>query len=74
AIPPDMAIIGEIGLSGELRAVPQLPARLHEAGKLGFARVLVPKLRRKLADLPSGVKMVEARNIGEALAIAVPKE
>jgi DNA repair protein RadA/Sms len=74
AIPPDMAIIGEIGLSGELRAVPQLPARLHEAAKLGFARVLVPKLRRKLADLPSGVKMVEARNIGEALAIAVPKE
>ena len=74
AIPPDMAIIGEIGLSGELRAVPQLPARLHEAGKLGFARVLVPKLRRKLADMPTGVKMVEARNIGEALAIAVPKD
>lgn len=73
AVPPDMAIIGEIGLSGELRAVPQLPARLHEAAKLGFARVLVPKLRRRLADAPPGMKLVEARNIGEALAVALPK-
>jgi DNA repair protein RadA/Sms len=74
AVPPDMAIIGEIGLSGELRAVPQLPARLHEAAKLGFARVLVPKLRRKPADVPPGLKLVEARNIGEALAVALPRD
>jgi DNA repair protein RadA/Sms len=74
AIPPDIAIMGEIGLSGELRAVSQLPARLHEAAKLGFKRALVPKLRRKLPDLPDGLRLVEARNIGEAVAIALPKE
>jgi DNA repair protein RadA/Sms len=73
-IPNDLAIIGEVGLSGELRAVSQLPARLSEAAKLGFKRVLIPRLRRKLADLPEGLKVHEARNIGEALAIAVPKD
>ncbi len=74
AIPPDFAFVGEIGLSGEIRAVSQLPARLHEAAKLGFKRVMIPKLRRKMADLPDNIKLVEVRNIGEALAIAVPKD
>ncbi|MBK8029339.1 MAG: DNA repair protein RadA [Chloroflexi bacterium] len=74
AIAPDFAFVGEIGLSGEIRAVSQLPARLHEAAKLGFKRVMLPKLRRKMADLPDGIKLIEVRNIGEALAIAVPKD
>lgn len=74
AAPPDVAFIGEIGLSGELRAVSQLPARIHEAAKIGFKRVLVPKLRRKLDDLPAGIKLLEARNVGEALAMAIPRE
>jgi len=74
AAPPDLAFIGEIGLSGELRAVAQLPARIHEAAKIGFKRVLIPKLRRKLEDLPVGIKLLEARSVGEALAMALPKE
>ncbi len=73
-VPADMAFVGEIGLSGELRTVSQLPARLAEAAKLGFKRVMVPKLRRRLADVPQGLQLVEARNIGEALVIAVPKD
>ncbi len=36
----DLAIVGEVGLSGELRSVGQLSRRLHEAAKLGFKRVL----------------------------------
>ncbi|MDX2137474.1 MAG: DNA repair protein RadA [Chloroflexota bacterium] len=73
-VPPDLALIGEIGLTGELRTVAQLPARLAEASKLGFTRAIVPKLRRKLLDVPEGLKLIEARNIGEALATAVPKK
>ncbi|MBW4437481.1 MAG: DNA repair protein RadA [Pleurocapsa minor GSE-CHR-MK-17-07R] len=73
-LPVDMAFVGEIGLSGELRAAGQLPARLKEAEKMGFARVMVPKLRRRVPDLPEGVKLVEVRNLGEALAIAVPRD
>ncbi len=72
--PSDMVMIGEIGLSGELRAVSQLPARLYEASKMGFTRALIPKLRRKLPDLPRDLKLVEVRHIGEAMVIAVPKE
>ncbi len=73
ATPPDMVVIGEIGLSGELRAVSQLSARLHEASKMGFKRAMVPKLRRKLPDMPD-IKLVEVRHVGEALVIAVPKD
>jgi DNA repair protein RadA/Sms len=72
-VPPDLALIGEVGLTGELRTVAHLPARLAEASKLGFKRALIPRLRRKLPDVPRDLKLVEARNIGEALAVAVPK-
>jgi len=43
SLPGDMVALGEVGLSGELRSVGQLEQRLREAGKLGFARALVPK-------------------------------
>lgn len=48
----EAALIGEIGLSGELRSVSQLALRLHEAAKLGFARAIVPRhaLRRRRAE------------------------
>ena len=74
AAPADMVMIGEIGLSGELRAVAQLPSRLHEAAKLGFQRALIPKMRRRIPDLPPDLKLVEVRHVGEAIAIAVPKD
>lgn len=70
----DLAIIGEVGLSGELRTVGQLPARLNEAAKLGFARVLIPKTHR-LNDLPKDkIEIVTARSLAEALAIALVKK
>ncbi len=70
----DMAIIGEVGLSGELRTVGQLPARLNEAAKLGFARVLIPKTHR-LTDLPKDkIEIVTARSLAEALSLALAKK
>lgn len=73
-VPGDMAFIGEIGLSGELRAVSQLGARLNEAAKIGFKRVVIPKLRKRLEDAPGGLKLIEARNVGEAIAHVIPRE
>jgi DNA repair protein RadA/Sms len=72
-VPADMAFVGEIGLNGELRTASQLGTRLMEAAKLGFKRVMVPKMRKASVDVPQGLKLVEVRNIGEALAIATPK-
>jgi DNA repair protein RadA/Sms len=45
--PADMVVFGEIGLSGEVRAVSQTDARLKEAAKLGFAQATVPASARK---------------------------
>jgi DNA repair protein RadA/Sms len=73
AVPADLAIVGEVGLSGELRAVNQLSARLSEAAKLGFKRALVPKMRRKVESAPPNLQLIEVRNVAEALNVAVPK-
>ncbi len=73
-LPADLAFVGEVGLSGELRAVGQLQARLSEAAKLGFKRALVPKLRRRLEDAPAGIQLIQARSLAEALAVAVPRD
>ena len=46
-VPADMVVFGEIGLSGEVRAVAQTDLRLKEAAKLGFAQGLVPAMARR---------------------------
>ncbi len=70
-VPPDLAIIGEIGLSGELRQVGQLNARLNEAAKLGFKRCVLPKTVRAIENPPAGLKLLAARSIGEALDLSL---
>jgi DNA repair protein RadA/Sms len=66
-VPADAAIIGEIGLSGEIRAVSQVNLRINEAAKIGFRRIFMPKMRRSLSDIPPGLKIIECANIAEAL-------
>jgi len=70
----DLAIIGEVGLSGELRAVSQLPARLREAAKLGFKRCLVPKTLRRGDPLPPGIEAIACRTLSDALKVAIPMD
>jgi len=71
----DCALVGEIGLSGELRAVSQLPQRLREARQLGFSTVVIPKTPRQVGAWPEGLKVVQARSLREALEAAlVPRE
>jgi DNA repair protein RadA/Sms len=68
----DLAFVGEVGLSGELRAVGQLPARLNEAAKLGFRRCVVPRMMRKQAGkLPDELDVIQARTVHQALEIAL---
>jgi DNA repair protein RadA/Sms len=73
AIAADLVMIGEIGLSGELRAVGQMGARLNEAFKIGFKRALIPKMRRQPDDAPPGMELITARSAADALRIAVPR-
>jgi DNA repair protein RadA/Sms len=68
----DLALVGEVGLSGELRSVGQLARRLNEAAKLGFTRILVPRTAiRSLERPPSGLEILGARTVREALEIAL---
>jgi DNA repair protein RadA/Sms len=69
----DTVLIGEVGLSGELRMVAQMPARLREAAKLGFRTAIVPKRLRKAEPWPSGIEVVEVRSLREALERAMVK-
>ncbi len=64
----DLAIVGEVGLSGEVRAVSQMAARLKEAAQLGFRRCLVPKTRRRGGEpLPEGIETIPVRSVAEAV-------
>jgi DNA repair protein RadA/Sms len=60
-------LIGEVGLSGELRAVPHTAARLKEAAALGFKSAVLPKRLRSGEPLPTGITAHEARTLREAL-------
>ena len=74
AVHADLAIVGEVGLSGELRSVGQVSRRLHEAAKLGFTRALVPRSTLKRAggdSLPDGIQAMGARTLRDALEIAL---
>jgi DNA repair protein RadA/Sms len=67
----DTVLIGEVGLSGELRMVGQIQTRLREAAKLGFTRAVVPKRLRKGEPWPAGIEIIEARSLREALKEAL---
>ncbi len=78
-IPADMALIGEVGLSGELRPVSRLPQRVREAAKLGFKRCIIPsagkgaQLSKELENsgLPADFKVITSSSLAVALEIAL---
>jgi DNA repair protein RadA/Sms len=70
----DIVLIGEIGLSGELRWVGQMNARLREAAKLGFKSAIIPRRLKVGEPLPEGIKLQEARSLREALGLALVPE
>jgi len=72
-LPADLALLGEVGLSGDLRTVAQLPARLHEAAKLGFRRVMIPKSARLTDKIPQGIETLPARSLQAALKTVFEK-
>jgi DNA repair protein RadA/Sms len=71
AVNPEMVLIGEVGLSGELRWVNQMTARLKEAEKMGFTKAIIPQRMRKTEKLPTGIQIVEARSLMDAVQSAI---
>ena len=67
ALPPTLMVFGEVGLSGEIRAVPSGQERLREAAKHGFKKAIVP-----IANAPrqpiAGIQVIAVKNLAQALA------
>jgi DNA repair protein RadA/Sms len=70
----ETVLIGEIGLSGELRSVGQMPARLREAANLGFKTAIVPGRLRRSEPWPIEIEVIEARSLRKALDRALLKD
>ncbi len=62
AIDPETIILGEVGLTGEVRSVPQIEKRLAEAEKLGFKKAVLPK-----CEVKSGMQIIRVGNLRDAV-------
>jgi DNA repair protein RadA/Sms len=74
AIPPEVVAFGEVGLSGELRAVSRAGDRLAEAAKLGFSRAIVPAASAKTlrGKAPDGMDVIGVNTVQEAMRRILP--
>ncbi len=66
-----LAAVGEIGLSGEVRRVPQLDRRISEAARLGFSKCLVPKAFEGSTNSVNGLTPRRVATIGDAMKAAL---
>ena len=70
-IADDLVAIGEVGLTGEIRAVSHLNQRLGEAARLGFKKCILPRSGSEKLDIPAGMTVYRVRNIREAIETAL---
>ncbi len=68
-IPEKLVAFGEVGLSGEVRAVSQVENRVMEAKRLGFETVVLPKANMKSCRNIQGIKMIPVGTVREAISI-----
>lgn len=69
-LPKDMVFIGEVGLTGEIRAVNRVAQRITEAEKLGFKQCMLPYGNKKSLDgISSGLELIYVKSLAQALAL-----
>ncbi|MDA0175275.1 DNA repair protein RadA, partial [Solirubrobacter taibaiensis] len=68
---PTDAVIGEVGLTGEIRRVSRIEQRVQEAAKLGFQRAIIPRKNLGGWTIPEGIEVVGVSNLGEALRLTL---
>lgn len=71
-LPRKLAVFGEVGLAGEVRAVPGIRQRIAEVGRLGFTHVIVPTSPAGVGEVPAGVSVREVASLADALALLFP--
>lgn len=70
-LPSDMAAFGEVGLTGELRAVTGAQQRVNEMKRLGFQKCIVPLQNAKDLDQIEGIEIIPAKNIRDAIKLCL---
>lgn len=70
-IPNDLVAIGEIGLTGEIRAVSNMSQRLSEVSRLGFKRCIIPKNNSVKLEIPEDLTVYRVKNLREAIEVAL---
>ncbi len=71
AVPDDLIAIGELGLSGECRAVSNLEQRVKEAARLGFTKAIVPYKNIEKRKIDTSIELIPIHSIYEALRVLV---
>ncbi len=67
ALPKDMVAIGEVGLTGEIRAVNMIEKRIKEVEKMGFKTCIIPESNKKLLKDDYKIDIIGVRTINEAM-------
>lgn len=74
AVPDDLIAIGELGLSGECRAVSNLEQRVKEAARLGFTKAVVPAKNIEKRKLDTDIEIIPIQSIYEAIKVLVKQD
>ena len=69
AIGAEVAVMGEVGLAGEVRAIPQCDRRISECQRLGFTTILLPKENMRRLKAPEGMKLVGVDTVMQAISV-----
>ena len=70
-IAQDLAAIGEVGLTGEIRSVSHINQRLQEVARLGFKKCIIPKGGTEKLEIPADLTVLRVRNLREAIEMAL---
>ena len=65
----DVAVMGEVGLAGEVRAIPQCDRRVAECQRLGFTTIVLPRENMKRLAVPEGVKFIGVDTVMQAISV-----
>ncbi len=70
AVGAEVAVMGEVGLAGEIRTVPQCERRVAECARLGFTTLVIPRENaRRIQNPPEGVKLIGVDTVMQALSV-----
>ena len=71
AVGGEVAVMGEVGLAGEVRAIPQCTRRVAECQRMGFTTVIVPRENLRGLQAPEGLQVIGVDTVSQAIAVVL---